>query len=503
MERVILEQSLLKRYFIKLISGLVSGFVGFALTVIAPNALGSATFGQFSYIQQFFNQVVTFLDGGVSTAFFTKLSARPNRVGLIRFLFFFSVIVFLVIFAAVFSAQLIGVTSLIFPDTPINFIYFGALLGFLLWFSQVCIKVSDAYLLTVSVESLKVVYKLLSLGLLALLILLTNFNLTIYFYFHFISLFFFITAIIFISVKKGVIVKDVWFSRLDYRLLLREFYLYVYPLFTFNSLAIVISIFDIWLLRYISGPIQTGFYAIAYAISALSILFTSAITQVISRDFSNSFARNNINNIKKLYQNYVPMLYTISAYFGVLLAFHSEQILNIFYDVEFREAYFVLIVMSFYPLHQTFGQLNTSVFLSTEKTRMYKNIGIFSILIGLLMSFTFVYKLEMGAIGFAWKMVLGQLIGVNIQLYFISSLLRLAFIDYLKFQISTLLFFFIIAYIGSSIDILINSIFYKFIFEFVFYTIISILSVIIFPSIFGLKRNFLKNFFYNITKNSK
>ena len=79
MERVILEQSLLKRYFIKLISGLVSGFVGFALTVIAPNALGSATFGQFSYIQQFFNQVVTFLDGGVSTAFFTKLSAPTTE----------------------------------------------------------------------------------------------------------------------------------------------------------------------------------------------------------------------------------------------------------------------------------------------------------------------------------------------------------------------------------------------------------------------------------------
>ena len=53
MEQSNSKDSLLKRYFIKLISGFVSGGVGFALNVIAPNALGATAFGQFSYIVQF------------------------------------------------------------------------------------------------------------------------------------------------------------------------------------------------------------------------------------------------------------------------------------------------------------------------------------------------------------------------------------------------------------------------------------------------------------------
>ena len=80
-----MEDSLKKRYYIKLIANFIMGVVNIILVAIVPKALGPVAFGQFSYIQQFFAQIIAFLDAGTSTAFFTKLSANHIRKELILF----------------------------------------------------------------------------------------------------------------------------------------------------------------------------------------------------------------------------------------------------------------------------------------------------------------------------------------------------------------------------------------------------------------------------------
>ena len=490
--------SLKKRYIVKLLSSIVTGATGIVLVAIVPNALGATAFGQFSFIQQMFSQVTAFLDAGTSTAFFTKLSANADRKELIKAYALFSLIILVFLYLGVEGVYVFDLNGAIFPDIQIKYLYLGVYFGFFTWLTQIYIKISDAYVLTVSVEIIKIIHKFLSLLLLFFMISFVDFDLTSYFYFNFISLISFLAIITIVFVKKEIITSNILLAKVKYKALAREFYNYASPLFVFNSVAILVAIFDIWLLQYVSGSIQTGFYGIAYSIAAMCFLFTGAMTQIIAREFSKSFAEHNIENIKKLFERYTPMLYALAAYFGVFLAYQSEALLDIFVGDEFKDAYFVLMIMAFYPIHQTYGQLNSSLFFSIENTRKYRDISLASSFIGLIFSYIFVYELEMGAEGFAWKMLLGQLIGVNIQLYFIVHFLKVKLMPFLKHQLVVVLFFVTIAYLVSLSPWLIGDGLLGVVFDGFLYTVIVVIGTLLFPSIFGLTRMELINSIYQI-----
>ena len=75
--------SLKKRYFAKL----SANFAGFAMSLvteaIVPRGLGPRAYGNFSFLSNFFTQVVGMLDMGTSTCFYTKLSRRQQEFGLV------------------------------------------------------------------------------------------------------------------------------------------------------------------------------------------------------------------------------------------------------------------------------------------------------------------------------------------------------------------------------------------------------------------------------------
>ena len=234
----------------------------------------------------------------------------------------------------------------------------------------------------------------------------------------------------------------------------------------------------------------------------MCFLFTGAMTQIIAREFSKSFAENDIDNIKSLFKVYTPILYALAAYFGVFLSFQSDALLEIFMGEEFEGAYFALMIMAFYPIHQTYGQLNSSLFFSTENTRRYRDTSLVSMFIGMIFSYIFVYELELGAVGFAWKMVLSQLIGVNLQLFYIARFLQVKFMPFLKHQLVVLLFFVLTAYLVSWWPWSINNALMSLVFNGFLYTLLTTIGVILFPSIVGLTRVDILNFISQI-KNGK
>ena len=161
-----IEDSLKKRYMTKLLASVINGIINIILVAIVPKALGPIAFGQFSYLQQFFSQVIAFLDAGTSIAFFTKLSAKHHRRELITFYFLFSILLLIVLYILIYSAEIFEYSHYLLPDISEEYIYLGLWFGFFTWLTQIYIKISDAYALTVSVELIKIVHKMLSLILL-------------------------------------------------------------------------------------------------------------------------------------------------------------------------------------------------------------------------------------------------------------------------------------------------------------------------------------------------
>ena len=486
-----MEDSLKKRYSIKLLANIISGIIGAILIAIVPKALGPVAYGQFVYLQEFFIKVIGFLDMGSSMAFFTKLSARHTRKELITFYFIYSMLLLIFVFSFVFIVDTFNYTETILPAIPNQYIYLGLFFVFFTWFTQIFIKISDAYALTVSVELIKITHKIVSLLLLLYFVYFNAFDLDSYFYFHYITLFSFLLILSWLFIKKGIFDKKLFNLNFGFKSLSKEFVEYCSPLLTYSILVILVGLFDIWLLQKMAGSIQTGYYGLSYALAAMCFLFTSAMTPIITREFSKSYEQKNLQEMKRLFYRYIPMLYSIAAFFAIFISMQSENVLAIFTDDKFKDAYLVLIVMAFYPIHQTYGQLSGSIFYATGQTKRLRNIAFVTQPIGLLLTFTFIYILDLGAVGLAWKMIIGQAIGVNIQLYYNAKFLDFKMKHFILHQVYSILFFVALAY-ASSIFIDFHSPLVSFLTSGFVYTVLVIIFVYIFPKVFATTRDEIK-----------
>lgn len=495
--------SLKKRYLVKLLANVIAGIVSVVIVAIVPKNLGPELYGNFTYLQQFFNRVISFLDAGTSTAFFTKLSANNNRQNLIKFYFLFSLLLLFLLLFTVVTVKKLGYLDVFFSGIPIEYVFLGLCFGFLTWLSQIYIKIADAYALTVSIEIIKISQKLLMVGFLICIVNFYYLDLLIYYYFNFIFLVLFMfVAMTFFFTKKIIEIKT-FFLNVNIKLTAIEFYRFSSPLFVFNVFAILVGIFDIWLLQKVSGSVEVGFYGLAYSISAMCFLFTSAMTPIITREFSKSFEEGDLEVIKSLFRRYTPMLYSIAAYFGVFVAFEAESLLNIFTGDKFEDAYLSLVILGFYPLHQTYGQINAALFFASEDTVKYRNIGLLAEAFGLILTYILVFEMELGAIGFALKMLATQFFGVNAQLFFNTKKVGLNYSIFLYHQIYAVLILSLIAFVsGLLVDFGADPI-WDFLITGVVYTCLVIIGGIIMPSIFGVSRKEIFSFLRTVVKKCK
>jgi len=481
---------------VKLFANIVNGLINIILVAIVPKALGPIAFGQFSYLQQFFSQIVGFLDAGTSMAFFTKLSANHRRSELITFYFIYSFIILVFMTLFIYTVKGLGYTDSMFPNIPDQYLYVGMGLGFLTWFTQIYIKISDAYALTTSVELLKITHKILTMLLLLYFVNYLVFDLWAYFHFNYLAFISFILIISLFFIRKSIFTKSLLTFNLQFYQLIKEFVIYSYPIFLFSIVGIGVGLFDIWLLQKMSGSSETGFYNLAYSIASMCFLFTSAMTPIITREFSKSYEKQDIKHIIRLFHRYIPMLYSIAAFFAIFISFQSENLIHIFTDAKFKNAAFALVVMAFYPIHQTYGQLTGSLFFATGQTNTYKNIGLISSLIGLPLTFLFLYIFQLGALGLAWKIVIVQIIAVNLQLYFNCKFLEISITPFLKHQLYSVVFFVALAFISKVSLFSIDQVLLNFIFSSAFYTLLVIIGGLIFPTIFATTRDEIRALFF-------
>jgi O-antigen/teichoic acid export membrane protein len=289
---------------------------------------------------------------------------------------------------------------------------------------------------------------------------------------------------------------------LNFKTIVKEFIEYCHPLVIYSVVNLLVGIFDIWLLQKYGGSKQTGFYGLAYGLSAICFLFTSAMTPIITREFAKSYGERDIESMRRLFLRYIPMLYSISAYFAIFVVTQSENILAIFTDEKFKDAYLVLMVIAFYPIHQTYGQLSGSIFYATNQTKLMRNISLAVQPFGMLLTFLLIYKLNLGAIGLAWKMVIVQIIGVNIQLYYNTKFLKLNLKYFLWHQIYSVVPLLILATL-SNLLIDINSPILEFTISGLLYTLWVIIFIYILPQAFATNRDEIKSIlirFKSVTK---
>lgn len=433
--------SLKKRYLAKLFANLVGMGINLVTQAIIPRGLGPKAYGDFHFLTNFFNQIVGFLDMGTSIGFYTKLSQRQQDFGLVSFYLVFTGIVSFLLLIFVGCINMTGAYTTFLPDQLPFYIYLAAVWGILTWFVQVLNKMADAYGVTVSTEIARIIQKGLGLVLILALFFTSQLNLTHFFFYHYFILIFLALAFIWVLERSGHSLRRSWRLTFDQiRAYAKEFYNYSHPLFVYALVGLIVGILDRWMLQKFSGSVEQGFYGLSYQIGAVCFLFTSAMTPLITREFAIAFGEKDLREMARLFRRYIPMLYAIAAYFACFIAVQADKVTFIMGGEKFQHAALAVMIMAFYPVNQTYGQLGGSVFYATGQTKLYSNIGIIFMFLGLPVTYFLVAPvdkmgLNAGAIGLAIKMVALQFISVNVRLWFNARLLKLRFWRYIGHQI--------------------------------------------------------------------
>lgn len=488
------QHSLARRYMAKLITNIFGFVVSFINISILPKALTPQLYGSYEFLVSFFDAFKSIWDPNISIAFFTKISRRNNDIGLYKFFTFYTIIVGIALLLGIWFVNMTGHETVIWPGEKIGYVILAASFSYLAWVSDIFRKITDAMALTVSSEL--VIIGMRALGAIVIVVL---------FYFNRLSLYTLFVKEIFVVILTSAglfwFIRKFWnqnFSKnyfeTSFSLIRSEFWTYCSPMIVYAIISLLTGIVDRWVLQTFSGGQQQGFYGLSYRVASVSFIFSVAMSQILQREFSQAFGSGNIELIRHLFRRYIPLLYVTTAFIAAFICVKSDLIVFVLGGKDYEGATSAMMIMALYPIHQTYGQLSGSLFLATDKTKQYRNLGVITMVIGIIAAIiTLLPKkyggFEAGSSGLALKMIVVQFIGVNLQLWFNLKYLELNFYKFLWHQIYIISLFLILAIIGSTITNSLNlNPYYNLFFTGMLYSLFISVAIFLSPKMIGFSR---------------
>jgi O-antigen/teichoic acid export membrane protein len=412
-------QQLIVRFGATFFTNVLRLVLSFLSGLVVARGLGAAGFGDLSFLLGSFAAINQILDMGTSPAYFTFVSQRKRRLS------FF--VVYLIWTIGIQFVGTVVVLWLLLPERATREIWPGqsrgiVLLAFGVSFmtGQIWTMVSqlgEALRKTIVVQAVAATQAILHLLLVIVarysgwLSLKTVMWLLIAEYAAlalFLGLRFFPA-----SITKEPEDHD------RIRFIVKGFLDYCRPLVLYGFVGFLYHFADRWLLQSFGGSRQQGFFSIGQQFSTISLFATTSILNVFWKEIAEARERNDRQREEKLYKSVRRGLFFFSAWISCLLIPYSPEMIKWLLGPDYFGASLALSIMLLYPIHQSVGQIQGTVFYATGHTQIYSRIGILTMLISIPASYLMLAPrtatipgLNLGAVGLASKMVGLQLLGV-------------------------------------------------------------------------------------------
>lgn len=492
---------LASKYLYKLSTNSITLISNIIIQLFVPRFLGPKNYGIYHFLFSFFQQSISFGELGTTQGYLTKLSKRKEEKQIVAFYFLFIISISCLLIVLVILSQLTGFYKVVWPQQQLIYIYFSLFVGLLFWYSYFLMNTSDALGYTIKTEKVRIFQKILASIILLLMIFFNKLNLFNYFLFNLFTLGILVLHLSFVLFSNKSNSIKLYITNPKIKKYVNEFYIFSKPLFLLGFVGTLVVLLDRWLLQAYYGSEEQGFFGIAFQLSYVCLLFSTAMTPLITREFSIAYHEKNIDKLYLTFKKYIPAIYSLVAFISCFIAFNSSSIILIIAGRSFIEASLVVTILSFYPIHQVYGQLGGSMFMATERTNVYSKIGIFTLIPGIPIVFILIGPEQLGfynlgAVGIAIKMVIIQIVSVNIQLFYLSRFLDLNFLRMFLMQFFVVLLFSTISFCSKIISNYLISfqtqMEFNLIITLVIYCLICFSLLIIKPSIFGIRKNIFK-----------
>ena len=276
----------------------------------------------------------------------------------------------------------------------------------------------------------------------------------------------------------------------------KEFKDYSIPLFWASTVSVITVFADRGLLQMYGGAAAQGYYSLGFAVGGACFLLTGSFTPLLAREYAIAYEKQDTAALRHLFSKYVPLFYVLTATIACFPAVHGDWLALLIGGDSFSEAALPVMLLCLAPLHQTYGQISGSLMTATDRTREYSGISIFMAILGLPITYVVLapdelnFGLNLGATGLALKLVVLQILGVNIQLWFNTRQLGISINRFIHHQIIvTLLFLFIGFIFKSLVSIALGNGVVALITSGVLYLVLIFTIVLLFPGLVSMNRS--------------
>jgi len=424
--------SINKRYVVSLSTNIIRSGISFSTSLLLARWLGPEDFGRMAFLLATFMAFKQLLDMGSSYAFFTFLSQRDRSRHFVN------------IFWKWIALQLIVSLSVVWvflPDSILNSVWQGesrslVVLALIATFMQqnvwpIASQMAEARRETVRVQLLNLFVVIFNLFVVVALWAVGKLVIPLIFVAMILewSIAGWLAAQMYQVGKIQPEQTKTSSDRDDLSSIFKEFWKYCKPWIPVAWLGFTYEMVDRWMLQHWGGASEQAYFAISQQFAGVALLATTSILRIFWKEIAEAKHQGNDEKVKQLYNKISKRLYFISAFVvGILLPWTSE-IISLLLGVAYIDGSFTLMLMFLYPVHQSMGQIGAAMLLATENTRIQAKLSIFFMLVSLAVVYFMLAPVNMeipglglASKGLAIKMVVIQLMHVNILAWFIAKI---------------------------------------------------------------------------------
>lgn len=418
--------SIRKRFAFTVGANLLRALLSFTSGMLLARWLGPDSFGNMAFLLGTFLGIRQLLDMGSSSAFFTFLSQRPRSKRFIRSFYIWLTAQFLIP---------LFVIGLLFPKQWIEIIWHGEnlnliLLAFAAAFMQnsawpIVQQAGESQRQTIWVQGIGVI--VMGMHLLAVVLLWYFGILGLYAIFLAIALEYLIAAIVahhrfkYISEDKAGTIDS------PNEKIFRIFFRYCLPLIPYAWIAFGYEFADRWLLQNFGGSVEQAYYTVGAQFAGIALIATSSILRIFWKEIAEAHHREDPERTGKLYKKVSRLLFLVGAMIAGFFVPWAKELLQQVLGAAYIGGATTLAIMFLYPVHQSMGQIGGTMLLATERVSTHVVIGIIFMIASMGVSYlvlapgdAFIPGFNLASEGLAIKMIVMQLIQVNVMAYIIA-----------------------------------------------------------------------------------
>ena len=172
---------------------------------------------------------------------------------------------------------------------------------------------------------------------------------------------------------------------------------------------------------------EQAYYSVAAQFAAISLIATTSILRILWKEVAETNRLGDQERVQRLYEKTNRVLFMLGAIISGFLIPWTEEIIGLMLGEAYISGALVMALMFLYPIHQSLGQINGTMFYALELTRPYVVIGMVQMMISTITVYFLLAPpdatipgMGLASMGLALKMVVLQFIGVNFSIWWLS-----------------------------------------------------------------------------------